>query len=65
MYFCVAVLKHLEPEILRHTLEQDLMVFLKEGSVAGFRTAEWVGFMGKLREKFGKTVRKSLSELFH
>jgi hypothetical protein len=64
VYFCVAVLKYLESDILQHTLEKDLLVFLKEGGITGFRTAEWASFMGQLREKFGETVRKSLGECF-
>ena len=65
VYFCVAILKHLESDILQHSLEQDLLVFLKESGIAGFKTAEWIDYMNKLGEKFGETVRRSLSELFH
>ena len=64
-YFCVAVLKHLEPGILRHTQEQGLLVFLKEGGVAGFHAAQWLDFMTQLRDKFGSTVQRSLYEFFH
>ena len=61
----MSVLKHLEPAILRHTQEQDLLVFLKEGGVVGFHTAEWLDFMGTLHDKFGSEIRKSLGDFFH
>ena len=45
---------------MRHTQEQGMLVFLKEGGVAGFHTAQWLDFMTQLRDKFGSTVQRSL-----
>ncbi|XP_064387617.1 protein broad-minded-like isoform X2 [Halichondria panicea] len=63
VYYCVSVLKYLEFKILQHTQEQDLIVFLKEESLDGYRCADWMEFMGDLEKKFRDTVLKEMRKL--
>ncbi|XP_036104213.1 protein broad-minded isoform X2 [Molossus molossus] len=37
VYICIAIFKHLQQDILKHTQTQDLQVFLKEEALHGFR----------------------------
>uniref|UniRef100_A0A1A7WNH0 Protein broad-minded n=1 Tax=Iconisemion striatum TaxID=60296 RepID=A0A1A7WNH0_9TELE len=56
VYVCVAVLKHLQPEILQHTQSQELQVFLKEEPIRGFRFSNYLEFMLGLERRYRNLV---------
>ncbi|KAM9840199.1 protein broad-minded [Aulostomus maculatus] len=56
VYVCVAVLKHLQPEILQRTQSQELQVFLKEEPIRGFRFSNYLAFMEVLEKSYRNIV---------
>ncbi|KAM6964920.1 protein broad-minded [Aplochiton taeniatus] len=56
VYMCVAVLKHLQPDILLHTQTQDLQVYLKEEPIQGFRVSSYLEYMEGLEQKYRSMV---------
>ncbi|KAJ8396240.1 hypothetical protein AAFF_G00021070 [Aldrovandia affinis] len=67
VYMCVALLKHLQPDVLQHTQRQDLQVFLKEEPVQGFRVSNYLEYMEGLERHYREVVladmRKILLEI--
>ncbi|CAL8318203.1 unnamed protein product [Merluccius merluccius] len=63
VYVCVAVLKHLQPDILHHTQSHELQVFLKEEPIVGFRFQDYLGFMEELQCKYGSTVLTDMKSI--
>ncbi|XP_050398519.1 protein broad-minded isoform X2 [Patella vulgata] len=60
VYICVAILKHLEKDILQHMQTHDLIIFLKENPIKKFRVAENLKYMKTLETKFRKIVLKDM-----
>ncbi|CAN9507510.1 unnamed protein product [Ophioblennius macclurei] len=56
VYMCVSVLRHLEPDILQHTQNQELQVFLKEEPIRGFRLGDHMDFMVGLEQRYRSVV---------
>ncbi|XP_007897852.2 LOW QUALITY PROTEIN: protein broad-minded [Callorhinchus milii] len=56
VYMCIAVLKHLQQEILHHMQTQDLQIFLKEEAIRGFRVSNYLEFMENLEHSYRITV---------
>ncbi|XP_022517701.2 protein broad-minded [Astyanax mexicanus] len=52
VYMCIAVLKHLQQDILQHTQTQDLQVFLKEEPIRGFRVSDYLEYMESLEHSY-------------
>ncbi|KAK2864292.1 hypothetical protein Q7C36_003446 [Tachysurus vachellii] len=56
VYTCIAVLKHLQQEILQHTQTQDLQLFLKEDPIEGFRVGDYLEYMESLERRYRSMV---------
>ncbi|XP_005461430.1 protein broad-minded isoform X1 [Oreochromis niloticus] len=56
VYMCVAIFKHLQPDILQRTQSQELQVFLKEEPIQGFSFTNHLEFMGVLEHKYRDIV---------
>ncbi|KAG7316381.1 hypothetical protein KOW79_019922 [Hemibagrus wyckioides] len=56
VYMCIAVLKHLQQEILQHTQTQDLQLFLKEDPIEGFRVGDYLEYMESLERRYRSMV---------
>lgn len=56
VYLCVAVFKHLQPDVLRRTQSQELQVFLKEEPIRGFRVCDYLDFMEELERRYRSIV---------
>uniref|UniRef100_A0A3Q3B1D3 Protein broad-minded n=1 Tax=Kryptolebias marmoratus TaxID=37003 RepID=A0A3Q3B1D3_KRYMA len=56
VYLCVAILKHLQPEILQRTQSLELQVFLKEEPIRGFRFSSYLDFMLDLERRYRNIV---------
>ncbi|KAG7282569.1 hypothetical protein CRUP_018688 [Coryphaenoides rupestris] len=63
VYTCVAMLKHLQPDILRHTQSQGLQVYLKEEPIVGFTFQDYLMFMEELECRYGNTVLADMKSL--
>uniref|UniRef100_A0A8C5Q6I6 TBC1 domain family member 32 n=1 Tax=Leptobrachium leishanense TaxID=445787 RepID=A0A8C5Q6I6_9ANUR len=63
IYFCVAIFKHLQQEILQHTQAQDLQVYLKEESIHGFHVGDHLEYMERLEQKYRRMVLKEMNNL--
>ncbi|XP_030628390.1 protein broad-minded [Chanos chanos] len=56
VYMCIAVLRHLQQDILLHTHTQDLQVFLKEEPIQGFRVSHYLAYMEELERRYRSMV---------
>uniref|UniRef100_A0A3B4WUY0 Protein broad-minded n=1 Tax=Seriola lalandi dorsalis TaxID=1841481 RepID=A0A3B4WUY0_SERLL len=55
VYMCVAIFKHLQPDILQRTQSQELQVFLKE-PIQGFKVSNYLEFMEGLERRYRDIV---------
>ncbi|XP_067932583.1 protein broad-minded-like [Watersipora subatra] len=62
VYMCVAILRHLQNDILHHQQQQDLVIFLREQPITGFKVGKHLEYMQKLEAKYRKTV---LPDMLH
>ncbi|XP_041951920.1 protein broad-minded isoform X1 [Alosa sapidissima] len=77
VYMCIAVLKHLQPDILLHAQTQDLQVFLKhvynpwflcvlqEEPVSGFKVSNYLEFMEGLERRYRAMVLTDMRSILH
>ncbi|XP_053402163.1 protein broad-minded-like isoform X2 [Mercenaria mercenaria] len=56
VYLCVAILKHLQREIMSHMQSHDLLMFLKEEPIHHFKVAQNLKYMMDLEKKYRKMV---------
>ncbi|KAM9798244.1 protein broad-minded, partial [Neosynchiropus ocellatus] len=63
VYVCVAIFKHLQPEILHRTQSQELQVFLKEEPIRGFRFGPYLDFMEHLESRYRSVVLTDMSRV--
>uniref|UniRef100_A0AAQ5YRS7 Protein broad-minded n=1 Tax=Amphiprion ocellaris TaxID=80972 RepID=A0AAQ5YRS7_AMPOC len=56
VYMCVAIFKHLQPDILQRTQSQELQVFLKEEPIQGFKVSNYLEFMMGLERSYRNIV---------
>ncbi|XP_076612190.1 protein broad-minded isoform X3 [Chaetodon auriga] len=56
VYLCVAIFKHLQPDILQRTQSQELQVFLKEEPIPGFTVSSYLPFMEELELSYRSVV---------
>ncbi|XP_028653624.1 protein broad-minded [Erpetoichthys calabaricus] len=63
VYFCIALLKHLQQEILQHTQAQDLQVFLKEEAIHNFQMSDYLEYMSYLEQKYRPVVMKDMRNI--
>uniref|UniRef100_A0A8C4GKS5 Protein broad-minded n=1 Tax=Dicentrarchus labrax TaxID=13489 RepID=A0A8C4GKS5_DICLA len=56
VYMCVAIFKHLQPDILQRTQSQELQVFLKEEPIQGFKVSNYLEFMEELERSYRDVV---------
>ncbi|XP_037837614.1 protein broad-minded isoform X2 [Kryptolebias marmoratus] len=63
VYLCVAILKHLQPEILQRTQSLELQVFLKEEPIRGFRFSSYLDFMLDLERRYRNIVLTDMKNI--
>ncbi|XP_048254918.1 protein broad-minded-like isoform X2 [Haliotis rufescens] len=63
VYTCVAILRHLQRDILQHMQTQELIFFLKEEPITGFRMAENIRYMQELEKRFRKIVQPDMMNI--
>uniref|UniRef100_A0A8D0CYK9 Protein broad-minded n=1 Tax=Sander lucioperca TaxID=283035 RepID=A0A8D0CYK9_SANLU len=56
VYMCVAIFKHLQPDILQRTQSQELQVFLKEEPIQGFKVGDYLELMEGLERSYRHVV---------
>ncbi|XP_034755563.1 protein broad-minded isoform X2 [Etheostoma cragini] len=56
VYMCVAIFKHLQPDILQRTQSQELQVFLKEEPIQGFQVSDYLELMEGLERSYRHVV---------
>ncbi|XP_028254205.1 protein broad-minded [Parambassis ranga] len=56
VYMCVAIFKHLQPDILQHTQSQELQVVLKEEPIQDFKISSYMEFMLQLERSYRNVV---------
>ncbi|XP_068609884.1 protein broad-minded [Brachionichthys hirsutus] len=65
VYVCVAVIKHLQPDILQRTQSQELQVFLKEEPIRGFKVGDYLEFMERLERRYRNIVLSDMTNIRH
>ncbi|XP_014822723.1 PREDICTED: protein broad-minded-like, partial [Poecilia mexicana] len=63
VYLCVALFKHLEPEILERTQSQELQIFLKEEPIKGFEFSSYLEFMTGLQRSYRDVVLTDMESI--
>uniref|UniRef100_A0A7N8YJ72 Protein broad-minded n=1 Tax=Mastacembelus armatus TaxID=205130 RepID=A0A7N8YJ72_9TELE len=63
VYTCVAIFKHLQPDILQHTQDQELQVFLKEQPIQGFKVSNYLKFMEGLERSYRNIVLTDMTSI--
>ena len=56
VYICIAVLRHLQTDLMTKLQDNNLIVFLKEESIHNFRIADSLEYMQFLQKKFRSVV---------
>ncbi|XP_008287243.1 protein broad-minded [Stegastes partitus] len=63
VYMCVAIFKHLQPNILQRTQSQELQVFLKEEPIQGFEVSNYLEFMTGLERSYRDIVLADMKSI--
>ncbi|XP_013814533.1 protein broad-minded isoform X3 [Apteryx mantelli] len=63
IYMCIAVFRHLQQDILKHTEAQDLQVFLKEEALHGFRVSDYLEYMESLEPIYRPVLLKDMRNI--
>ncbi|KAM8725656.1 protein broad-minded isoform 4-T4 [Acanthopagrus schlegelii] len=63
VYMCVAIFKHLQPDILQQTQSQELQVFLKEEPIQGFKVSSYLEFMEGLEHRYRSIVLSDMKTI--
>uniref|UniRef100_A0A671V4Z7 Protein broad-minded n=1 Tax=Sparus aurata TaxID=8175 RepID=A0A671V4Z7_SPAAU len=63
VYMCVAIFKHLQPDILQQTQSQELQVFLKEEPIQGFKVSNYLEFMEGLEHRYRSIVLSDMKTI--
>ncbi|NXA47081.1 BROMI protein, partial [Nothocercus julius] len=63
IYMCIAVFRHLQQDILKHTEAQDLQVFLKEEALHGFRVSDYLEYMESLEPVYRPVLLKEMRNI--
>jgi len=56
VYMCVAVLRHLQHELMQQMQDKNLLIFLKEEPIRQFKIRDHLDYMQQLQKKFRDTV---------
>ncbi|KAM9354123.1 protein broad-minded [Pholidichthys leucotaenia] len=63
VYLCVAMFKHLQPDILQRTQSQELQVFLKEEPIQGFKVSSYLEFMMGLERSYRNIIMADMETI--
>ncbi|NXW13334.1 BROMI protein, partial [Circaetus pectoralis] len=63
IYMCISVFRHLQQDILKHTEDQDLQVFLKEEALHGFRVSDYLEYMESLEAIYRPMLLKDMRSI--
>ncbi|XP_054832856.1 LOW QUALITY PROTEIN: protein broad-minded [Eublepharis macularius] len=63
IYMCISVFKHLQQEILQHTQNQDLQVFLKEEAIHGFQVSDYLRYMESLALTYRPVLLRDMKNI--
>jgi hypothetical protein len=63
VYMCVAVLRHLQRDLMQHLQYKNLVVFLKEEPIQNFRFSDHMKYMQELQVKFRGIVLADMQSI--
>lgn len=63
VYLCIAILRHLHRELMQQMLDKNLIVFIKEEPIRGFRLEHHMDFMQQLEKKFRSIVLADMQNI--
>lgn len=63
VYYCIAILRHLQQDILRKTQQKQLLIFLKENPIGNFKVADQLTFMQELEARYRPTILCDLQNI--
>ncbi|XP_061900849.1 protein broad-minded isoform X1 [Entelurus aequoreus] len=65
VYTCLALFKHLQPDLLERTQSSELQVFLKEEPIKGFKFCDYLEFMEVLERRYRNIVLTDMKTIGH
>jgi len=65
VYVCVAVLRHLEHELMHQMQDKNLLVYLKEQPIRRFKVRDHLDYMMQLQKKFRDTVMADMRSILN
>ena len=63
IYFCMAILKHLQRDIFFHAQQRDLSTFLREQPIKDFNLGLYIDFLIELEGRYRKVVMPDLQDI--
>nr|XP_022341877.1 protein broad-minded-like isoform X8 [Crassostrea virginica] len=60
VYLCCSILKHQQKNIMEHMQTQDLIIYLKETAISGFRISNYMTYMMSLEKKYRDTIFRDM-----
>uniref|UniRef100_A0A3Q3WXC1 Protein broad-minded n=1 Tax=Mola mola TaxID=94237 RepID=A0A3Q3WXC1_MOLML len=63
VYMCVAILKHLQPDVLQRMQSQELQVFLKEEPIQDFKVSNYMDFMQGLELSYRSIILTDMKSI--
>ncbi|XP_054617419.1 protein broad-minded [Dunckerocampus dactyliophorus] len=63
VYTCLALFKHLQPDLLQRTQSRELQVFLKEEPIKGFKFCNYLEFMEVLERRYRSIVLTDMKSI--
>ncbi|XP_077600350.1 protein broad-minded [Stigmatopora nigra] len=64
VYACLAIFKHLQPQLLEQTQARQLQIFLKEEPIRGFRFCDYLEYMELLEKRYRSLVLLDLKTIY-
>jgi len=63
VYMCIAILRHLQHELMQQMQNKNLLIFLKEEPIHNFKIRDHLDYMQQLQKKFRDTVLSDMHSI--
>jgi len=63
VYMCIAILRHLQHQLMQQMQDKNLLIFLKEEPIHHFKIGDHLEYMQQLQKKFRETVLSDMHSI--
>lgn len=63
VYICIAILRHLQHQLMQQMQDKNLLIFLKEEPIRDFKIGDHLEYMQQLQKKFRETVLSDMHSI--